>query len=140
MKRLNDTLRFLTQSLYVLMLGLWTMGSLAFGQHFLDPQTAFKLHSEGKATLIDVRESDETASAMAKGAIWLPLSKVQRDGKDQEKLLSQLSKDKIMVVYCRSGQRAEVFIKILREKGYKAENMGGFSEWEKANLPVTKMP
>jgi rhodanese-related sulfurtransferase len=114
------------------------MGTMAFGQQFLDPQTAFKLQSEDKAILIDVRESDETKSGMAKGALWLPLSKVQGGGKEQEKLLSQLSKDKLMVVYCRSGKRAETFIKLLRERGYKAENMGGFSEWEKANLPITK--
>lgn len=114
------------------------IGHVAFGQPFLDPRTAHRLEGEGKATIIDVREAEETESGMVNGALWFPISKAQKDGPEQEQFLSKLSKDKIMVVYCRSGKRAAIFVSILKNRGFKAENMGAFSDWQKANLPISK--
>jgi phage shock protein E len=119
-------------------MSLWMIGHAAFGQSFLDPRIAHKLEGEGKATIIDVREAEETESGMVKGALWFPISKAQKNGPELEQFLSKLSKDKIMVVYCRSGKRAAIFVSILKNRGFKAENMGAFSDWQKANLPISK--
>lgn len=123
---------------HLFLMSLWMMSYAAFAQPFLDPQTAHKLEREGKATIIDVREAEETESGMVKGALWFPISKAQKDGPEQEQFLSKLSKDKIMVVYCRSGKRAAIFVSTLKNRGFKAENMGAFSDWQKANLPISK--
>jgi rhodanese-related sulfurtransferase len=136
MSRMTRFFDPLTFPMKTLLTGLFTIAIVAFSPAFLDPMTAFKLQSEGKATLIDVREADEIELGMVKDALWFPLSVVREKGEAQESYLRRLSKDKLIIVYCRSGQRAEIFASILRDKGYNVENMGAFANWKKASLPI----
>lgn len=69
-----------------------------------------------KAIIIDVRETVEIKNGMVKGAILLPLSK--------------------MIVYCALGRRAGIVGTELEKKGYKVLNMGKFSSWKDAGLPI----
>ena len=123
---------------FAMLIQMLTFSMSAFGQTFFDPHKAFELPSQEKAVLVDVREAEEVKLGMAKGALWFPLSRVQGHTEDLEKFLANLSKDKLSLVYCRSGRRAETFVKILRERGFSAENLGGFDAWVQAGLPVTK--
>ncbi len=53
--------------------------------------------------LIDVREPDEYNTGHALGALNIPVASISKDNKD----ISGLSPDQEIVVYCRSGGRAE---------------------------------
>ena len=53
--------------------------------------------------LIDVREPDEYNAGHALGALNIPVASISKDNKD----ISGLSTDQEIVVYCRSGGRAE---------------------------------
>ena len=53
--------------------------------------------------IIDVREPSEYNSGHVEGAVNLPLASISKDNKD----ISGLSTDQEIVVYCRSGGRAE---------------------------------
>jgi phage shock protein E len=53
--------------------------------------------------IIDVREPSEYNSGHVEGAVNLPLASISKDNKD----ISGLSPDQEIVVYCRSGGRAE---------------------------------
>ena len=53
--------------------------------------------------IIDVREPSEYNSGHVEGAVNLPLASISKDNKD----ISGLSSDQEIVVYCRSGGRAE---------------------------------
>lgn len=45
--------------------------------------------------------------------------------------LSELPKDKFLIVYCETGGRAQMVIKKLEDKGYtKMMNWGGYTRWE----------
>jgi phage shock protein E len=53
--------------------------------------------------IIDVREPSEYNYGHVEGAVNLPLASISKDNKD----ISGLSTDQEIVVYCRSGGRAE---------------------------------
>lgn len=54
---------------------------------------------KGGAQLVDVRESDEVAGGMIPGAVHMPLSSF-------DEFKTQLSSEKPIVFYCRSGRRS----------------------------------
>ena len=85
---------------------------------------SFQLFAQGKI-LIDVREKDEVAQGMLKGARWIPLSTL-----DEKQILAlkEEFKDKKIEVYCRSGGRAGKFIKLLNLSEKAATNLGGYEE------------
>ena len=86
-----------------------------------------------------MRESEELLSGMVKGAHWVATSKVSSEHQDWTQFLLSLNKEIEIFVYCAVGGRASRVVKILRNKGFKAKNMGGFSDWAKKGLPVQKM-
>lgn len=75
--------------------------------------------------LIDVREAYEWDRGHIEGSINIPLGSID------ETLLTQISKDKDVYVYCRSGARAGNAKNILEDLGYEqVTNLGGVIEWE----------
>jgi phage shock protein E len=64
--------------------------------------------------IIDVREPSEYNSGHVEGAVNLPLASISKDNKD----ISGLSTDQEIVVYCRSGGRAESARSILLQLGF----------------------
>lgn len=111
---------------------------LSFSSHaFNDAIRAYKLASEGKAILIDVREADEVKEGMVKDAKWFPLSRLETP---KEKWVGDFLKmidGKEIFVYCRTGKRSEKAKNILQNTGISSKNIGG---WEtlKETLPTTK--
>ena len=116
----------------IVLLVLATSSSMAFGQ-FYSPKEALAQRDSGAAVIYDIREADELAeTGMAKGAVFAPTSKIMEKGKQD--FLNSLDKDKLHIIYCRSGNRASRVVAMLKSEGFKAENMGGFKHWIAAEL------
>ncbi len=85
--------------------------------------------------LIDVRTPEEFAEGHIAGArlinVW--------DSTFVEQAKSQLSKDKPVAVYCRSGKRSATAAGKLVKLGYEVINLdGGITAWKEENHPVEK--
>ncbi|MDX2020852.1 MAG: rhodanese-like domain-containing protein [Deltaproteobacteria bacterium] len=76
------------------------------------------------AKLVDVRSPEEYNERHIEGAVNIPVD-------DLPARASELgNKDQPMVLYCRSGRRADRAAKTLREAGYtKVETLGGIDNW-----------
>ncbi|MBO7690179.1 MAG: DsrE/DsrF/DrsH-like family protein, partial [Clostridia bacterium] len=69
-----------------------------------------------KYTLLDLREPDEVLVHGIEGAINLPFSQIGTK-------LSDVPKDKPVIVYCRVGDWSEEVAEILADRGYEAINL-----------------
>lgn len=73
--------------------------------------------------VIDVRTPLEYEQGHIPGAVNIPHD-------DIENHIDEIPKDRNIVVYCRSGHRAQLAMKILEEKGYSVYNFGGLERWD----------
>jgi phage shock protein E len=74
--------------------------------------------------LIDVRSESEYNSGYIPTAINIPYTKIQERSEE-------IQKDKLIIVYCKVGGRAETARTKLIELGYKnVINFGGTNSWE----------
>jgi adenylyltransferase/sulfurtransferase len=74
-------------------------------------------------TLVDVREPGEHAQSRIEGAVLIPLGTL-------ESRLSEIPRNKPVVVHCQSGGRSARAAGILRSHGYDAHNLrGGIRAW-----------
>lgn len=90
------------------------------------------------AVLVDVREADEVKGGMAQPAQWMPMSEIKEGNPRWVQFVEKLPKDKQIILYCAKGGRAGKVATMLVEKGFRTANMGGFSDWAKAGLPIKK--
>ena len=83
-----------------------------------------KLEGQNPPLVLDVREPSETAYGTIQGAKLIPLGSL-------ENRLSELPKDRLIVVYCRSGNRSLRAASILKSNGFTlVENLsGGMNSW-----------
>ncbi|CAH9060571.1 hypothetical protein PSECIP111951_02309 [Pseudoalteromonas holothuriae] len=85
-------------------------------------------------TIIDVRSAEEFATGHLKGAINIPFNAIEQ----HTVLLNKVKSDQL-VVYCRSGRRAGIFIDALQGKGFNLLHLeGDMNGWLGAKLPVLK--
>lgn len=83
--------------------------------------------------LLDVRTPDEYAEGHINGAINID---VKADG-FEDRAAKELSKNSIVLVYCRSGRRSLTAAEILTKLGYKVVNLkGGIIDWKENGLPL----
>jgi len=96
---------------------------------------AVMILNQDDAVAVDVREDNEVRDGRIRGARHIPLGQLKSRAGELEK-----SKDKPVVVYCRSGNRSAHACNILTGLGFhNVSNLaGGISAWESANLPVSK--
>ena len=95
---------------------------------------AAKALIDAGALLLDVREPDEWDAGHAPGASLLPMGQVR--GRQQD-----LSRDRRIVVVCRSGGRSAAVTESLLASGFDAVNLaGGMCAWTAAGLPVVVDP
>ena len=84
------------------------------------------------ALIIDVREPNEYAQIRAKGAVLLPLGRLNGRIKD-------LPRDRELLLMCRTGGRSQNATQFLAANGF--ENVtnvnGGIVAWYQAGLPTT---
>ena len=116
------------------------VASAAFGGEVqkISPADAAKRVAAGDAVLVDVREPAEWAdSEVAKPAVLLPKSDFDGPKKEWTPFLEK-NREKQIILYCASGNRAGIVAAKLAEKGHKVANAGGFSDWAEAGLPVRK--
>ncbi len=94
-----------------------------------DPALAKRLVDEHGAVLLDVRSPEEFAEGHVDGAVNIPHTDVQSRAAEIEALTGG-NKDKPIVVYCRSGRRAETAKQTLGGLGYgRVTNLGGVDDW-----------
>lgn len=100
------------------------------------PPQAYHLVERGEAILIDVREQVEIADGMATPAWWMPYSRIRRNPEGFAQTLKTMPPEKLLIFYCAKGGRAEMAASRAREFGRRVRNMGAFSDWVKAGLPI----
>lgn len=105
---------------------------------FFSVEDTQKLLQKNEAMLIDVREEIEIQyEGIAKGAIHIPFS-LFHNPENLDLILAKLDKEKILILYCRSGERSHVLAEFFKTVGYKTENMGGLKHWIAAGGEVLK--
>lgn len=99
----------------------------------LDTQTAADLAARPDVVILDVREQDEWDAGHIPGAVFIPMSEIQ--GR-----VSEVPKDKLVIVQCRSGNRSSQVTDYLQQQGFSnVRNLaGGLNGWQAAGLPVEK--
>lgn len=100
----------------------------------ITPLESEKLLKENNAVIVDVRELDETSQGAVSGTNYIPLSLMTDNKKEFEKRITELPKDKTIIVYCRSGRRSGIMGSELQKRGFKVLNMGAFDAWKAAGL------
>ena len=97
----------------------YTKGWILANFKFITPQQAQVLiEKDQNVTLLDVRTLDEFKEGHISGATLIPLSKLEAN---LEKLKD--SKNKQIVVYCRSGSRSVAASRILEAHGFTPLNV-----------------
>ena len=99
----------------------------------VDVQTAADLAQRPDVVILDVREQNEWDAGHIPGAVLIPMSEIQ--GR-----LSEVPKDKTVIVQCRSGNRSSQVTDFLQQQGFtNVHNLsGGLNAWQAASLPVVK--
>tara|TARA_R110002167_G_scaffold17777_15_gene67574 strand:+ start:1030 stop:1398 length:369 start_codon:yes stop_codon:yes gene_type:complete len=82
-------------------------------------QIAWKLIEQG-ALVIDVRTTEEYATSHLANALHIPYQAIEK-----QFTLLEIRKDRPVVLYCRSGNRAGIAYKTLEDSGYTALHNGG---------------
>ena len=123
---------------FIAILGLivWTeFGRLTRKYKQVDVNQAVLLMNKDGSVVLDVREDNEIRAGKIQGAKHIPLGQLAKRLPELEK-----SKDKSVLVYCRSGNRSSFACNTLTKNGFvDVSNLaGGFLAWESANLPVVK--
>jgi NADPH-dependent 2,4-dienoyl-CoA reductase/sulfur reductase-like enzyme/rhodanese-related sulfurtransferase len=74
--------------------------------------------------LLDVRHSDERARGFIPGSSHIPLDELRQR-------LSELPRDREIIVYCQSGQRSYIAARILSHHGFHVRNLtGSYRTWQ----------
>jgi molybdopterin/thiamine biosynthesis adenylyltransferase/rhodanese-related sulfurtransferase len=99
----------------------------------IDSSRARELIEDESAALIDVRERDEWDEGHLPGAVHVPRghleSRIERAAPDKERMV---------ILYCSSGNRSAFAAKTLEELGYDhaVSLAGGFTDWKRNGFPV----
>ena len=90
-------------------------------------EEAKKIMDSGEEIIIpDVREQDEFDEGHIPGALLLPYTEIENNA---EGLLPD--KDKLILVYCRSGRRSKIAAEALAKLGYtNVKEFGGIIDWK----------
>ena len=99
----------------------------------VDTNGAVSLMDDDELIILDVREEKERTSGYINDDLNIPVGKVKNK-------LDSLDKSKNILVYCKSGTRADRIADLLCKN--KFQNVyslkGGFNAWKKAELPIKK--
>lgn len=85
--------------------------------------------------IIDVRTPEEYASGHVEDAINMDFY-----AEDFDEQLNELDRDKIYLIYCRSGNRSGKALDKMEALGFRQvyNMLGGIANWERTNLPTVK--
>jgi hydroxyacylglutathione hydrolase len=97
----------------------------------IDVQSVKRRLDQGDAVVLDVRRADEHATGSIAGSLNIAHTRLLPR-------LSELPKDRPLLVHCQGGTRSAFAVALLQRAGFDAANIaGGFSAWERAGLPVS---
>ena len=102
----------------------------------IEPQQLVKqIENEKLLIIIDVRTEDEYTLGHIKGAINIPYNQLITY---QDKITAY--KDQQVILYCRSGRRADIAATTLQELGFTKliDLKGHMILWEKLRYPLVK--
>ncbi|HEX7054094.1 MAG TPA: rhodanese-like domain-containing protein [Burkholderiales bacterium] len=114
---------------------VWPYVRRVTGGPWVTPTQATQLINREDALVIDVREPAEYGTGHVLGAKNIPLARIGAAGAEIAK-----RKDKPVIVYCQSGERAPKAAAELRKLGFSrvASLSGGMKAWLAAGLPAEK--
>ncbi|MEU1576709.1 rhodanese-like domain-containing protein [Streptomyces collinus] len=99
----------------------------------LTPEQAHRQVTDGRAVLLDVRETPEWDAGHAPGALHLPLTRLMAGAP-----LPAGTRGVRVVAVCRSGNRSRAAVDFLTTAGLDATDVsGGMAAWAREGLPVT---
>jgi rhodanese-related sulfurtransferase len=89
-------------------------------------ENAKKIMDSGEEHIIlDTREQDEFDEGHIPGAILIPYTEIENKA---EEMITD--KDKLILVYCRSGRRSKIAAESLAKLGYtNVKEFGGIIDW-----------
>ncbi len=92
---------------------------------------AYQLYQNNSAVFVDVREQSEWDSFHIPNTTLIPLGELPNR-------LSEVPKDRPIVVVCRSGNRSQSGRDILKQAGYTdVKSMaGGVTDWKTQGFPI----
>ena len=92
----------------------------------ISTEEAKKIMDSGEQHIIlDTREQDEFDEGHIPGAILIPYTEIENKA---EEILPD--KDKLVLVYCRSGRRSKIAAESLAKLGYtNVKEFGGIIDW-----------
>ena len=92
----------------------------------ITPEEAKKIMDSGEEHIVlDTREQDEFDEGHIPGAILIPYTEIENKA---EEMLPD--KDKLILVYCRSGRRSKITAESLAKLGYtNVKEFGGIIDW-----------
>lgn len=133
MKSLEDSDR--RRALGVLLVvGVLAAGGVAAAEpDVIDLAAARTEHEAGRAVLIDIREPEEHATGVARGAQLLPMRQLA----DR---LAEIPTDprRPVLLICNTQNRSSATVRALRQRGFTHVRyvQGGMSEWVRRGWPV----
>lgn len=77
-----------------------------------------KLMKENEYIILDVRTEEEYNESHIKGAINIPYDAITEN--------IDISKDKMIFIYCKSGRRSAIANETLKNLGYNTYDMGAY--------------
>ena len=93
---------------------------------YMPPDTMKELLEKNNREImvIDVRPFNAYEKGHLPGAVSMPSSEIKNH-------LSEIEKNRDVILYCETGGRAQQVIKYLEEEGYsRLMNWGGYTRWE----------
>ena len=92
---------------------------------------AQELIAKGSALVVDVRDTEYSASGKVAGAVHVPRGMLEfRADPESPYHDPHFGKDKTVIVYCASGGRSALAGQVLKEMGYgEIYNLGAFKDW-----------
>ena len=111
---------------------LWPFVRRSTGGPWVSVAQATQLINRDDATVVDVRDPGEYQAGHILGAKNTPLGRMEG--------IELKRKDKPVILYCESGDRAPKAAAILKKQGFdKAVCLqGGIGAWKQAGLPTEK--
>ena len=114
---------------------IWPLLRRTTGGPWVDASMATQLINREDALVVDVRDQGEYGAGHILGAKNWPLDHIDERGGEAAR-----RKDKPVIVYCDTGDRAPKAAAALRKLGFtRVINLsGGLPAWQQAGLPVEK--
>ena len=114
---------------------IWPLLRRTTGGPWVDASMATQLINREDALVVDVRDPGEYGAGHILGAKNWPLDHLDERGGEVAR-----RKDKPVIVYCDTGERAPKAAAALRKLGFtRVVNLsGGLPAWQQAGLPVEK--